>query len=188
MLTACAVVPDQTDRAAASVAPTTRPAASAPPPNRGASVAGDGETIVTEGYASTPSSLASSTVSRIRTGSKGCPGPKSYRVRATSHTTAVDPVTAAHLRVSLSAHDRTGNVRQVGPWPGMPLRATELAAAVACRLDRRKERGAYPVLFELADRRDRRPPRGRHRVAQDYRVLSRVTQHRRRAVDGLGNH
>src|SRR6202035_4186824 len=126
------------------------------------SVAGGGETMLTVGADRTPSASARAIVSRIRTGSKGCPAPKSYLVRASSQTTAVDPLTLS--------------------------RASELAAAVAGRLDRREEGGAYPVLLKLADRRDRRARGRRHRVPQDDRVLSRVAQHRRRAVNDLRHH
>ena len=58
-------------------------------------MAGDGETSVTAGEASTPSSDASAIVSRSRTGSNGCPGPKSYVVSASSHVTTADPATRA---------------------------------------------------------------------------------------------
>src|ERR1700733_2466118 len=196
MLTACAVAPDQTDLAAASVAPTTRAAASCMPSKTGSSsvpspyqtagtrarptwrttamywgsctvssslsVAGGGETMLTVGADRTPSASARAMVSRIRTGSKGCPAPKSYLVRASSQTTAVVPLTLS--------------------------RASELAATVAGRLDRRQEGGAHPVLLKLADRRDRRARGRRHRVPQDDRVLARVAHHRRRAVNGLRHH
>src|SRR4029077_18446875 len=92
----------------------------------------------------------------ILAGCKGCPGPKFVRVRASSHTTAVDPLTAVHLRARShppwSAPQPPGS-RDIRPGA---LVAAELTAAVAGRLDRREERRAHPVLLKLADRGDRR--------------------------------
>ena len=138
-----------------------------------ASVAGGGETMVTA-VSGEHAELAGQFHGQPdpAPGRRDARAPKSYRVSASSHTTAVDPLTGVHLRArthhSWSAPQSPGG-RDIRP----SLVAAELAAAVAGRLDRREERGAHPVLLKLADRRDRRAGRGRHRLPQDDRVLAR---------------
>src|SRR6516165_3458596 len=150
-----------------------------------ASVAGGGVTIVTEGADSTPSAPASSIVSATLTGASGCPGPKSYWTRASSHATTRRPVIPVHLPGARSHHARPGGGQPTGAGT---LRTAQFLAAVAGRLDRCEERGAHPVFLKFPDRGDRRASRRRHGFPQDDRVLPGVPQHRRRAVYRLGDH
>src|SRR5260370_42119067 len=66
-----------------------------------------------------------------------------------------------------------------------PSAAAQLAPTIPRGLDGRQERGPDPVLLQLANRVDRRAAGGRHRLAQDHRMLARGAEHGRRAEHGL---
>ena len=102
-------------------------------------------------------------------GRTGCPGPKSYASSASSHTTAVEPLT----RTSSSVPQRSRRARGRGRGPPRSPRGTRRAPRAS------QARGSAAIVV---------PAGRRHRVAQDHRVLAGVAQHRRRAVHRLGHH